>query len=159
MRTIRWLVALPAALIAAIAAHFLVSFALSIGHGFDTIASFWRASDMNGMPVSGTYIVLVTRAVSAAALVGVIAYLVPKYNRTIGLASAFVVGVAAIVLFIYLVWSLVSSGADVGVGVWYRTSLEVLGIVGGALAGAAVGASAAGDEGPPNKSLERAREE
>lgn len=139
----RWLLAFPAGAVAAVAAHFLVTFAFGLGHGFDTVASFWAAPDMNGMSISGTYIVVVTRALTSAVFVGVTCWLVPAFHRYVGVTFALLVVVGSASLLGYLLWATSNAGVHLGLGVWYRNLLEFVSYSLGAIVGAAVGVSEA----------------
>ena len=49
-----------------------------------------------GCSISGTYLILITRIVSAAALVGVMVYLVPRYHKQVAIVVASLVSAAAV---------------------------------------------------------------
>lgn len=49
----------------------ILGFTFSIAHGFEEVTVFWESRDKACMPISGMDIMLVTRAVTAATLVGV----------------------------------------------------------------------------------------
>ena len=93
---IRWIIAVPAGLGAWFGANYSIGTTFGFAHGFEVVDEFWDAPDMNGMPISGTYIILVTRIVAAAALVGVMAYLVPRYHKRVAIVVAALVSAAAV---------------------------------------------------------------
>src|ERR1700704_4636535 len=93
---IRWIIAVPAGLLAWFGANYSIGRTFGFAHGFEVVDEFWEAPDMNGMPISGTYIILITRIVAAAALVCVIAYLVPRYHKRVAIIVASLVSAAAV---------------------------------------------------------------
>lgn len=135
---LRWVAAIPAGIASAVAMHLFVSVAFSIGHGFGTVASFWAAADMNGMWVSGTYILFVTRAATAAALVGVIVHVSPAMHKQVAIISTSIVCLASLVMLAFLSWVAGKSGASLVFGTWYRAILEFTSIVVGCVAGAGI---------------------
>ena len=139
MQLARWVVAVPAGLGAAVSTFFLLSFVFSIAHGFDAVAAFWAAPDMNGMPIAGTYIIFGTRAITAAVLVAVIAKIVPAHHRHVAVASGCVVGVLSFVLFAYVTRTVVAMDMSLTMGMWYRNILELVSLLAGSAIGAAMG--------------------
>lgn len=142
IRIVRWIIAIPVGIVAAVGMHFLMTLGFSLGHGFETAASFWEASDMNGMPISGTYILFVTRATTAAAFVGVTAYIVPAFHKYVGIVFATVVALGSLVLLAYLARVAYNAGLSLGVGAWYRNILEFVSYGLGGIVGAAIGSGA-----------------
>ena len=133
---IRWIIAVPAGLVAWFGANYSIGTTFGFAHGFEVVDEFWDAPDMNGMPISGTYIILVTRIVAAGALVGVMVYVVPHYHKRVAIVVASLVSAAAIG-FLGFVWFQAGS-ADVNMGLdgWYRHILDMLSIILGAIFGA-----------------------
>ena len=131
--TLRWVFALPTGIIAAFLAHLLCVLAFGIGHGFDTIFDFYEATDMAGMPISGTYILFVSRAVPAGAFLYTTIFVLPKYKKQIAVVLA---GVTIILLAGAGVYLAVKLYPFLRIGVWYRLILEFvscsLGVVIGA---------------------------
>ncbi|MDZ4759931.1 MAG: hypothetical protein SGJ21_02520, partial [Alphaproteobacteria bacterium] len=58
------------------AANHSIGAAFGIIHGIERVEEFWEAPDMAGVPIIGTYIIFITRTISAASFVGAIIYLV-----------------------------------------------------------------------------------
>ena len=133
--TLRWIFALPAGVIAAFLAHLLCVLAFGIGHGFDTIFDFYEATDMAGMPISGTYVLFVSRAVPAGVFLYTTIFVLPKYKKQIAVALA---GVTIILLAGAGVYLAVKLYLFLSIGVWYRLILEFvsrcLGVIIGARA-------------------------
>ena len=145
MHLARWIVAIPAGIVAAVATYFLLAFVFSIAHGFDAVASFWAALDMNGMPVAGTYIIFGTRGITAAVLVAVTANIVPAFHTRVAIASGCVVSILSFALFAYVVWMAAAADMSLTMGMWYRNILELVSL----LAGSAIGAVIGSDPGEP----------
>ncbi|MDP3856983.1 MAG: hypothetical protein Q8Q73_04380 [Stagnimonas sp.] len=138
----RSLIALPAALIAAFVAHLFMGVAFGMGHGFEAVAQLWEAPDMASMPIGGTYIILVTRAVTLAAFVSVLALLVPAYNKQVAVVAAATVIALGVALFLYVAYKAIVVGPPLSFGAWYRNALEAAGIISGGVAGIAAWQSA-----------------
>jgi hypothetical protein len=119
-----------------------MTLSFSIGHGFETVASFWGASDMNGMPISGSYIIFISRFVPTAVLVGIPSYMVPAFHKIVGVILATIVIVIALALLVFLLWSAWNGGNDLGFGAWYRFILEIVSCSVGAIFGAILGSTA-----------------
>ena len=68
MKTFRWLILLPGAIVAALVASSLASFFLSLAHGFTYVHHLLvEATDMAGRPVDGTICLLLFRGFMGAA--------------------------------------------------------------------------------------------
>ena len=133
---VRWAIAIPAGLAAWFGANYSIGVTFGFLHGFDAVEEFWDSSDMNGMPYSGTYILLVTRIVAAAALVGMTVYLVPRYHKQVAIIMAALVSAAA-AAFLSAVWFQSGNGAfNISSDGWYRHILDMLSIIVGAVFGA-----------------------
>ena len=134
---LRWVIALPAGLMLWFAANYSIGMAFGIIHGFERVDSFWEAPDMDGMPIIGTYMMFVTRAIAAASLVGVMIYIVPSYHKQVAIVVASFVSVAA-VGFLGFIWFQTATNADLNIGPegWYKHILDVLSIIFGAVVGA-----------------------
>jgi hypothetical protein len=100
------------------------------------VEEFWDAPDMNGMPISGTYIILVTRLVAAAALVGMIVYLVPRFHKRVAAIAAALVSVAALGFLGFVLFQAGNADLKLGPDGWYRHILDALSIIMGAIFGA-----------------------
>jgi len=133
---IRWIIAVPAGLVAWFGANYSIGTTFGFAHGFEVVDEFWDAPDMNGMPISGTYIILVTRIVAAAALVGVMVYLVPRYHKQVAIAVASVVSAAAVGFLGFILFQAMSADLNIGLDGWYRHILDMLSIILGAIFGA-----------------------
>ena len=138
----RWTLAIPSGIVAAIATNFLLVFVFSIAHGFDAVSALFAAIDMNGMPVSGTYIMFVTRAATAAVLVVVTAYVVPAFHTRVAIASGGVVGVISFGLFGYVIWMAATTDFDLTISNWYRLILELVSLLIGSALGIGLGSVA-----------------
>lgn len=130
---IRWAIAVPAGVMLWYAANHSVGIAFGIIHGFDRVDAFWEAPDMDGVPIIGTYIIFVTRAVAAASLVGIIIYIVPRYHKQIAIIAAALVSVGAAAIFIY---QIVSTDQHLSGEGWYKLILDMLSMMLGGAGGA-----------------------
>ena len=145
---LRWVAALPLGVLAAFAAHMILGFNFGIAHGFEEVGLFWDSPDMAGMPIRGTYIMLGTRAVSACALVSVAAWVAPQFKKQIGLSLAIIISILSIAFLIYLLYQSVRFELAWGFSVWYRSILELAGIIIGCVFGAGMSSSMASTNGP-----------
>jgi len=133
---IRWIIAVPAGLVAWFGANYSIGTTFGFAHGFEVVDEFWDAPDMNGMPISGTYIILVTRIVAAAALVGVMVYVVPHYHKRVAIVVASFVSAAAIGFLGFVLFQAGTADLNIGLDGWYRHILDMLSIILGAIFGA-----------------------
>ena len=133
---IRWIIAVPAGLVAWFGANYSIGTTFGFAHGFEVVDEFWDAPDMNGMPISGTYIILVTRIVAAAALVGVMVYVVPHYHKRVAIVAASLVSAAAVGFLGFVLFQAVTADLNIGLDGWYRQILDMLSIILGAIFGA-----------------------
>jgi hypothetical protein len=133
---VRWIIAIPAGLAAWFVANYSIGMTFGFGHGFEVVEEFWDSSDMNGMPVSGTYIILVTRIVAAAALVGVIVYLVPRYHKQVAIVVASLISAAAVSFLGFVLFQAGGADQNISPDVRYRHILDMLSIILGAIVGA-----------------------
>ena len=133
---IRWIIAVPAGLLAWFGANYSIGMTFGFAHGFQVVDEFWEAPDMNGMPISGTYIILITRIVAAAALVGVTVYLAPLYHKRVAIVVASLVSAAAIGFLGFILFQAMSADLNIGPDGWYRQILDMLSIILGAIFGA-----------------------
>jgi len=133
---IRWIIAVPAGLMLWFAANYSIGVAFGFLHGFEVVDSFWEAPDMNGMPISGTYIILVTRIVAAASLVGMIIYVVPRYHKRVAIVVASLVSAAAVGFLGFILFQAMSDDLNIGLDGWYRHILDMLSIILGGIVGA-----------------------
>ena len=115
------------------AANHSIGIAFGIIHGFERVDAFWEAPDMDGVPIIGTYIIFVTRTVSAASLVGVMIYIVPRYHKQVAIVVASLVSAAAIG---FLVFQAATADLNIGPDGSYRHILDMLSIILGAIFGA-----------------------
>ena len=129
---LRWAIAVPAGIMLWYAANHSIGIAFGIIHGFERIEAFWDAPDMDGVPIIGTYIIFVTRAVAAASLVGVIIYIVPRYHRQVAIIAASLVSAA---FSGFMLFEAVSADQSISLEGWYRLILDMLSIIFGAIAG------------------------
>lgn len=126
LRAGRWLVALPAGALAAFAAHMALGFMFSLGHGFETVGRFWASPDMAGMPISGTYIMFVSRLATGVAFLYVTIALIPNYKKQAAVVLVVVLSLVVVGGLIYLAWATSASGDALTVGIWYRNILETV---------------------------------
>ena len=133
---LRWIIAVPAGLMLWFAANYSIGVAFGFLHGFEAVDSFWEAPDMNGMPISGTYIILVTRIVAAASLVGMIIYVVPRYHKRVAIVVASLVSAAAVGFLGFILFQAMSADLNIGLDSWYRHILDMLSIILGGIVGA-----------------------
>jgi glucan phosphoethanolaminetransferase (alkaline phosphatase superfamily) len=130
---IRWAIAVPAGVMLWYAANHSVGIAFGIIHGFDRVDAFWEAPDMDGVPIIGTYIILVTRAVAAASLVGIIIYIVPRHHKQVAIITAALVTIGAVAIFVY---QAVSTDQHISGEGWYKLALDMLSMMFGGMGGA-----------------------
>lgn len=146
IRIVRWIIAIPAGIAASFLFHMFSVYGFSLGHGFDEVSALLNSMDMNGMPLRGTYILLITRLVSSAALVGCAVLIVPKYKKIFGIVLATIVTIFAISFLIFLIHQAVSLEIPLGPSLWYRNIVEMVGIIAGNLLGAYIGLSSVKQE-------------
>ena len=133
---LRWIIAVPAGLVAWYAATFSIGMAFSAIHGEELVDSLWAAPDMNGIPIIGTYIIFVTRMVAAASLVGMILRLVPGYHKQVANVVVSLVSAAAVISLGVILFQDINAGLSNVLSAWCRDILELLSIIFGAILGA-----------------------
>ena len=132
----RWAIAVPAGIMLWYAANHSIGTAFGIIHGFDRVDEFWESPDMDGVPIIGTYIIFITRTISAASFVSAIIYLVPSYRKQVAIIAASVVCVATAGLLGFLLFEAATSDPVLNLDGWYKHILDMLSIIFGATAGA-----------------------
>jgi hypothetical protein len=130
---VRWAIAVPAGVMLWFAANHSIGIAFGIIHGFERVDAFWEAPDMDGVPIIGTYIILVTKTVAAASLIGVIIYIVPHFHKQVAIVGAALVSVAAAAI---LVFQVVSVDQSISAEGWYKLILDMLSMIFGGIGGA-----------------------
>jgi uncharacterized membrane protein YsdA (DUF1294 family) len=130
---LRWAIAVPAGVMLWYAANHSIGIAFGIIHGFERVDAFWEAPDMDGAPIIGTYIILVTRTIAAASLAGVIIYIVPRYHKQVAIVVASLVSVGAAAI---LVFQVVSADQSISAEGWYKLVLDMLSMIFGGIGGA-----------------------
>lgn len=130
---LRWTIAVPAGVLLWYAANHSIGMAFGIIHGFERVDAFWESPDMDGVPIIGTYIIFLTRAVAAASLVGIIVYIVPRYRKQVAIIAAALVSVGAAAIFIY---QIVSTDQSISAEGWYKLVLDMLSMMFGGAGGA-----------------------
>jgi len=133
---LRWAIAIPAGLLAWFGANQTIEMAFGLIHGYEALDSFWQAPDMDGMLITGTYIIVITRIVAAASLVAVTIYMVPRYHKQVATIVTALVSAAAIGLLCFVWFEAFSANAAIGPEGWYRYILDALSIIIGAIFGA-----------------------
>jgi hypothetical protein len=133
---LRWFIATPAGLLAWFGANQTIEMAFGLIHGYEVLDSFWDAPDMDGMLITGTYIIVITRIVAAASLVAVTIYMVPRYHKQVATIATALVSAAAIGLLGFIWFEAFRADAAIGPEGWYRYILDALSIIIGALFGA-----------------------
>jgi hypothetical protein len=133
---LRWIIAIPAGLLAWFAANHSIGMTFGFFHGYDVLDSFWEAPDMDGMLIKGTYIIAITRIVAAASLVIVVIYMVPRYHKQVAVVATSLVSACAVAI-LYFIW-FQAFNADVAISPegWYKYILDMLSIIIGAIFGA-----------------------
>lgn len=131
----RWLVALPVAFAAAFLAHLFAGITFGIGNGFEDVQKLLAATDMAGMPITGTFIIFFTRAITTAALVGALIYVVPNYKKQVAFAAVSIIIAFAVGLIGFVIYMSASGTLDISLGGWYRSILESVAYVLGGIAG------------------------
>ena len=133
---LRWFIAVPAGLLAWFGANQTIGMAFGLIHGYDALDSFWEAPDMDGMLITGTYIIVITRIVAAASLVAVTIYMVPRYHKQVATVATALVSTAAIALLGFIWFEAFNADVVIGPEGWYRYILDALSIILGAIFGA-----------------------
>jgi hypothetical protein len=118
------------------AANHSIGTAFGIIHGFDRVDEFWESPDMDGVPIIGTYIIFITRTISAASFVGAIIYLVPSYRKQVAIITVAVVCVVTAGVLGFLLFEDATSDPGLSLEGWYKHILDMLSIMFGATAGA-----------------------
>ena len=136
MNIFRWAIAVPAGIMLWFAANHSVGTAFGIIHGFDRVDAFWEAPDMDGVPIIGTYMIFITRTISAASLVGVIIYIVPHYHKQVAIIAASLVSAAAVGFLGFILFEAATADSSIGLDGWYKHILDMLSIIFGAMVGA-----------------------
>ena len=137
LNILRWIIAVPAGVMVWFAANHAIGTAFGILHGFDRVGDFWEAPDMDGVPIIGTYMIIVTRTIAAASLVGVIIYIVPRYHKQVAIVTASLVSAAAVVFMgVILFQAAHAEDFKIDLEGWYRYILDMLSIMVGAIVGA-----------------------
>ncbi len=136
--TARWILALPAGVLVAFLMQMVTDVAFGLGYGFETVYGFYDSPDMAGMPVSGTFILLVSRTASAAILLYTTIVLVPNYKRQAAVILVAGLSMLSIGWFIYVVWSAINTNYTITAGMWYRFILESISLFLGLVVGAKI---------------------
>ncbi len=118
------------------AANFTIGKAFGMIHGYELIDSFWDAPDMDGIPIIGTYVLIVTRTIAAASLVGVIIYIVPRYHKQVAIVVASLVSTAAVGFLGFILFQTANADLSIAPEGWYKQGLDMLSIIVGAVFGA-----------------------
>ena len=133
---LRWAIAVPAGLLAWFGANQTIEMAFGLIHGYEVLDDFWQAPDMDGMLITGTYIIAITRIVAAASLVAMTIYVVPQYHKQVATITTALVSAAAVALLGFIWFEAFKADAVIGPEGWYRYILDALSIILGALFGA-----------------------
>ena len=133
---LRWIIAIPAGLLAWFGANHAIGMTFGFFHGYDVLDSFWDAPDMDGMLIKGTYIIAITRIVAAASLVVVIIYMVPRYHKQVAMVATSLVAVGAVVILAFIWFQAFSADVSISAEGWYKYILDMLSIIIGAIFGA-----------------------
>ncbi len=128
MALLRWSLVIPAAIAANFIAYFAAGFAHALANGFEKTATFWGATDMNGEWISGTFAIIWVRGTSGAFSTWAAAKVAPT-NHHVAARAWFVL--LALFCAGMLVFGLSRGVAPSGIGVWYRSILELLAVLGG----------------------------
>ena len=135
-KLLRWIIAVPAGLVAWFGANYSIGVTFGFAHGFEVIDEFWEAPDMDGMPIIGTYIMFVTRTIAAASLVGMMLRIVPGYHKQVAIVVVSLVSAGAVISLGFILFQDVSAGLNDVLSAWCRDILELLSIIFGAIIGA-----------------------
>jgi hypothetical protein len=133
---LRWAIAVPAGIMLWFAANHSIGIAFGIIHGFDRVEEFWEAPDMDGVLIIGTYIILITRTIAAASLVGAIIYLVPNYHKQVAIVAAALASSIAVGFLGFILFQNATADGGLAPDGWYKHILDMLSIIFGAIAGA-----------------------
>jgi hypothetical protein len=133
---LRWIIAIPAGLLAWFAANHSIGMTFGFFHGYDTLDSFWEAPDMDGMLMHGTYIIAITRIVAAASLVVVVIYMVPRYHKHVAVVATSLVAAGALAVLGFIWFQAFNADVSISPEGWYKYILDMLSIIIGAILGA-----------------------
>jgi len=133
---LRWIIAVPAGLLAWFGANHSIGMTFGFIHGYDVLDSFWDAPDMDGMLIKGTYIIVITRIIASASLVAVIIYMVPRYHKQVAIVAAALVSAAAVGILGFILVQAANADPNIGLESWYKHLLDMFSIIVGATAGA-----------------------
>ena len=136
MNLIRWIFAIPLGALAAFLVHVVVTFLSGLAHGFDMVLAFWDSTDMEGMPIVGTYIMFTTRSLSVGAHFHVATRVAPNHKKKLGkvLAILGIIGIGLTFLIMSVLF-IVVIGPSLGFGWWYRNILEAFSLIFGCVIG------------------------
>jgi len=132
---LRWLVAIPAGLLAWFGANHSIGMTFGFFHGYDVLDSFWEAPDMDGMLLTGTYIIVITRIVAAASLVVVTIYMVPHYHKQVAVIATCLVSAGAVAILSFIWFQAFNADVSISAEGWYKYVLDMLSIIIGAILG------------------------
>jgi hypothetical protein len=133
---LRWIIAIPAGLLAWFGANHSIGMTFGFFHGYDVLDSFWEAPDMDGMLIKGTYIIAITRIVAAASLVVVIIYMVPRYQKQVAMVATALVAAGAVAILGVIWFQAFNADVSISSEGWYKYILDMLSIIIGAMFGA-----------------------
>jgi hypothetical protein len=134
MKVIRWLLLIPAAMLAALVASSLASFSLSLAHGFGYIHHLLvEANDMAGRPIDGTVCLLLYRGFMGAASTYAVMLIAPTRKLVATYVWFAILLIGSLALLAMLTVSPRLAGWTPTLGVGYRAVIEVIGLLGGSL--------------------------
>ena len=125
---LRWISALPLAVIAALAIYLFLHSSFGVTYGFEELNEFWAARNMGRMPISGIYILIVTRGAMAASFICTLAWVIPADSRKVAKAAAILLIGSSLLILTVLSLKEIESGALVDLGIWARHITELVGL-------------------------------
>lgn len=131
MRIIRWLLLLPSAVIAGVAASAFAFIPLGIAHGFNRLLDLLNAADMAGMYFVGTYSLLMIRGAMGAASTWTVGRVAPSHGIQFARVWLGILIVVTVALVAVLNFALERADAQLTFSAGWRLIVETAGIVGG----------------------------
>jgi hypothetical protein len=138
IKFLRWILFLPLGILSAYLTHVFVRLAIGLMHGFDNMALFWAATDMAGMPLTGTYAIILNYTAVYCALIYYTVRAAPSDKIKVAKLISTLCGLFVLILMAYISWLLFKYDVSVGFWVLYRSTIETLSAVMGIIAGYAI---------------------
>ncbi len=126
---LRWFVFIPAALIGAALAHFMMKFGQGMAWGgFEDVGRFWRSTDMQGFWIRGTMALIFVEGFSgfvSTYVAGKVVRQAPLRASKIWIFTLAILWVVATAIIIF------SPAVSMSFSTWYRSIVQGLAFIGG----------------------------